>query len=102
MKVIGIRTELEQAAMAHCSGAYRTWCIMLAREDFRDWDHLRERFPGLIRIDQTEAHFPLLKNGLGMRARVYFDMKVLRVHEFAPAPAKVRAERRPDALPSLS
>ena len=102
MKVIGIRTELEQAVKAHCSGTYTTWHRSLAHEDFRDWEHLRERFPRLIQIDEAEVHFPLLKNGMGMRARVYFDMKALQVHEFAPAPPKVRARRRSKPIPSLS
>lgn len=100
MKVIGIRTELEQAAEAHCSDAYRTWRMSVAQEDFRNWEHLRERFPRLIQIDEAELHFPLMKNGMGMRARVYFKMKALQVHEFTSAPLRVRAKRRSEPVPS--
>lgn len=95
MKVIGLTEELHGAAEEQCREGFRAWRVEAEQATWGNWEELAKCFPSASQVDADEAHFPLRADGTGIRARIFFPLKLLMMLRIAPAPVAIRSLLRP-------
>lgn len=94
MKVIGLTDSLRGAAEEQCPEGFRAWFREAKSQTWGNAEELLERYPKASLLGPEEAHFPLRADGTGIRARVFFQMKLLILLCIAPSPVTLRPRVR--------
>jgi len=99
MKVIGLTDELRGAAAEQCGEGFRAWIAEAGNDTWGSWEELKRRYPQACRTHEEEVHFPLASDGTGVRARVFFQLRLLMLRCIAPAPVTSRMSHRRQISP---
>ena len=90
MKVIGLTDKLRSEADRQCGAGFRAWIAETKEGTWGNWEELKKHYPGVCRMSNDEAHFPLTTDGTGVRAMVFFQPGFLMLRGIAPAPLPSR------------
>jgi hypothetical protein len=94
MKVIGLTNSLRGAAEEQCPESFRAWIREAKSQTWGNAEELMKRYPTASLLGPDEAHFPLRADGTGVRARIFFRLKLLILLCIAPCPAALRPRVR--------
>jgi mRNA-degrading endonuclease HigB of HigAB toxin-antitoxin module len=92
MKVIGLTDELRGDAAKQCDEGFRAWMAEAENGTWGSWEELKKQYPQASQTeeDENETHFPLGPDGTGVRAKVFFKLRLLILRCISPAPVKPR------------
>jgi hypothetical protein len=90
MKVTGLTEKLIRDAERQCAEGFRAWLPEVENGTWGSWTELLRHYPHASTTSEHEAHFPLARDGTGVRAQVFFHTRLIILRCIAPAPIAKR------------